>query len=106
MIRLWHAGVLSQRPAWQRSSPWHGSSSPQEVPSGSTRQVGEQQSPAVWLPSSHSSPGSSLPSPHVAGTVVLVVAATVVVGAALVDVVVLVTTAVDVVLEVVVLVVV
>src|SRR5262249_56264862 len=33
-------------------------------PSGSSRQVGEQQSPAPPLPSSHSSPGSMLPLPQ------------------------------------------
>src|SRR5439155_15925905 len=36
----------------------------QSVPASSNWQVGEQQSPASRLPSSHSSPGSSIPFPH------------------------------------------
>src|SRR5262249_56947733 len=59
----------SQRPAWQVSSPLHTSPSLQLVPSGSIWQVGEQQSPAAVLPSSHGSPAaaSTIPSPHTEG---------------------------------------
>src|SRR5262249_4780442 len=66
---------VSQRPPWQISSPLQTSPSLQLVPSGSIWQVGEQQSPATVLPSSHVSPAaaSTMPSPHTAGGTVLVV---------------------------------
>src|SRR5262249_54399596 len=50
---------VSQRPAWQISSPLHTFPSLQLVPSGSIWQVGEQQSPATVLPSSHVSPAAA-----------------------------------------------
>ena len=47
------------------------------LPEGSNWQVGEQQSPAVWLPSSHCSPADTTWSPQVpGGAVVLVVVPT------------------------------
>src|SRR5262249_26565903 len=81
------AGGDSQRPAWQVPSPLHTSPSLQLVPSGSIWQVGEQQSPAAVLPSSHVSPAavSTIPSPQTEGGAVVVV---VVVAGGLVDVVV------------------
>src|SRR6516225_2930510 len=65
----WH--VCSwQRPPWQTL---HTSPSPHLVPSGSIWQVGEQQSPAAVLPSSHVSPASTIPLPQIAPGIVVVV---------------------------------
>src|SRR5262249_10038889 len=66
---------VSQRPPWQTSSPLHTSPSLQLVPSGSIWQVGEQQSAATVVPSSHVSPAaaSTIPSPHTEGGAVVVV---------------------------------
>jgi hypothetical protein len=102
----------SQRPAWQVSSPLHTSPSLQLVPSGSIWQVGEQQSPAAVLPSSHVSPAavSTIPSPQTEGGTVVVVVVVLDGGATVVEVVVVlaggrvdvvVVTVVDVVLDVV-----
>ena len=46
----------AQRPAEQASPDVHWLPSLQALPSGSTVQLDEQQSPSAWLPSSHSSP--------------------------------------------------
>jgi len=82
------------------------------VPSGSIWQVGEQQSPAAVLPSSHVSPAavSTIPSPQTEGGTVVVVVVVLDGGATIVEVVVVlaggrvdvvVVTVVDVVLDVV-----
>src|SRR5262249_23561132 len=46
-------------PAVVQALPWV-----HDCPSGSRRQLAEQQSPSTPLPSSHSSPGSTLPLPQ------------------------------------------
>jgi len=90
----------------------HTSPSLQLVPSGSIWQVGEQQSPAAVLPSSHVSPAavSTIPSPQTEGGTVVVVVVVLDGGATVVEVVVVlaggrvdvvVVTVVDVVLDVV-----
>src|SRR5262245_24281612 len=66
----WHA---SQRPPRHTSSPLHTLPSLQLVPSGSIWHVGEQQSPAAVLPSSHVSPASRTPSPQTGMWTVVVV---------------------------------
>jgi hypothetical protein len=48
-------------------------SSQQEVPAASSWQFAEQQSPSLMLPSSHCSPASSRPLPHVSGGALTVI---------------------------------
>ena len=59
-----HRSVPSQTPAEQVSPPMQVSPSSHTVPSGSSRQVDEQQSPSTVLPSSQVSPDSRKALPH------------------------------------------
>src|SRR5262245_46848482 len=58
------AGCVRHSPARQVSATVQGSASGHGVPSASRVQLPAQQSPLVLLPSSHSSPRSSVPLPH------------------------------------------